>query len=248
MAARSTTGRAVAVGLSALATVIVFLHFWKPSVVAGLTVEDGAVEYLTAALFLVAAVAFSAAAVVRAARKLWVLPLAAACFLVAGEEVSWGQRLRGVGTPGALAEVNVQGETNLHNIEGVHGIVRAVSVVVLVTLFALLPLAAQRFRAVRELADGLRFPLPPLLAAILVLAGVAFMAAPRILSGEVSFAFDEVGEFYVAAAWLVFALSTWAVPGTVPVPGQLADLGAAGRERALDDAMPAPAASATTAA
>jgi hypothetical protein len=68
----------------------VLLHFWTPSVVAALTVEDGVVEYLTAAAFLVAAVAFVAAAVARAAGLLWLLPLAAACFLVAGEEVSWG--------------------------------------------------------------------------------------------------------------------------------------------------------------
>src|SRR5688572_8520761 len=128
MARRTNTGRAIAVGFAVLAPVIVLLHFWKPSVLTALTAEDGVVEYLTAALFLVSAVAFSASALVRAARKLWALPLAAACFLVAGEEVSWGQRLLGLGTPGALAEVNVQGETNLHNIEGVHGVVRAVSV------------------------------------------------------------------------------------------------------------------------
>jgi hypothetical protein len=167
-----------------------------------------------------AAVGFFAAAVPRGERKLWVLPPAAACFLVAGEEVSWGQRLLGMGTPEALAEVNVQGETNLHNIEGVHGIVRAVGVVVLLTLFALLPLAARQIRAVRELTDRIRFPLPPLLAGILVLTGIAFMAAPRILAGEVIFALDEVGELYVAAAWVVFAASTWARAGTVPAARQ----------------------------
>ena len=32
------------------------------------------------------------------------------------EEVSWGQRLFGWQTPAALAEVNVQHETNLHNL------------------------------------------------------------------------------------------------------------------------------------
>jgi hypothetical protein len=227
MALRTDVGRILAVGSAVLAPVVVLVHLWEPSVLAGLTVEDGVVEYLTAALFLVSAVAFAAASVVRAARKLWVLPLAAACFLVAGEEVSWGQRLLGIGTPGGLAEVNVQGETNLHNIEGVHGIVRAVAVVVLVTVFALLPLAVRHSRALRALAVRLRFPVPPLIAVLPVLVGIAFMAAPRLLAGEVSFALDEVGELYVVAAWLVFAMSTWALPGLTPASGPLGDPAAA---------------------
>jgi len=229
MARRTRTDRTIVVGFAVFAAVTVLLHFWHPSALATLTAEDGVVEYLTAALFLVSAVAFSAAALVRGARKLWALPLAAACFLVAGEEVSWGQRLLGLGTPDALADVNVQGETNLHNIEGVHGVVRAVSVLVLVTLFALLPLAARHIGMVRDLVDRLRFPLPPPAAAVLVLAGVAFMAAPRLLSGEVSFALDEVGELYVAAAWLVFALSTWALSGATPAAERVADRSLAGR-------------------
>ena len=227
MALRTDVDKILAVGLAVLAPVIVLVHLGKPSVLAGLTVEDGFVEYLTAALFLVSAVAFAAASLVRAARKLWVLPLAAACFLVAGEEVSWGQRLLGVGTPGALAEMNVQGETNLHNIEGVHGIVRAVAVVVLVTVFALLPLAVRHSRALRDLAVRLRFPIPPLIAGLPVLVGIAFMAAPRLLAGEVSFALDEVGELYVAAAWLVFAAGTWALAGLAPASAPLGDPDAA---------------------
>jgi hypothetical protein len=39
-------------------------------------------------------------------------------FLV-GEEISWGQRIAGWGTPASLAAINKQHETNLHNIHGV---------------------------------------------------------------------------------------------------------------------------------
>ncbi len=35
--------------------------------------------------------------------------------LAAGEEISWGQRILGISTPENLAEVNTQGEINLHN-------------------------------------------------------------------------------------------------------------------------------------
>ncbi len=42
--------------------------------------------------------------------------LALGSFVVAGEEISWGQRLLGLTTPSALAGVNHQGELNIHNI------------------------------------------------------------------------------------------------------------------------------------
>jgi len=44
-------------------------------------------------------------------------------FLI-GEEISWGQRIFGWQTTATLAEVNRQGETNLHNINGVEGAFR----------------------------------------------------------------------------------------------------------------------------
>lgn len=45
--------------------------------------------------------------------------LAAGLTFMVGEELSWGQRLVGWATPEAITAVNKQGETNLHNIEGV---------------------------------------------------------------------------------------------------------------------------------
>jgi len=42
-------------------------------------------------------------------------------FFVAGDEISWGQRLLGITTPDALREINLQEETTLHNIQGVQG-------------------------------------------------------------------------------------------------------------------------------
>lgn len=42
--------------------------------------------------------------------------LALFSFLCCGEEISWGQRMFHVATPELLKEINIQGETNLHNI------------------------------------------------------------------------------------------------------------------------------------
>ncbi len=45
----------------------------------------------------------------------WTSIAALGSFYIAGEEVSWGQHILGWGTPEQWAQVNDQGETNLHN-------------------------------------------------------------------------------------------------------------------------------------
>jgi hypothetical protein len=88
--------------------------------------EDGAFESLTSAfLFLTAAMAHLLAMAFRKAGRGWVAALfwtAAVLFFVGGmEEISWGQRILGIETPGALADVNAQSELNLHNLPAFHG-------------------------------------------------------------------------------------------------------------------------------
>ena len=46
----------------------------------------------------------------------WIL-LTLFCFYVAGEEISWAERLTSIGL-NSVREINVQGETNLHNLKG----------------------------------------------------------------------------------------------------------------------------------
>lgn len=42
--------------------------------------------------------------------------MAIAVFFIAMEEISWGQRIFGWGTPSALSQINCQNETNVHNL------------------------------------------------------------------------------------------------------------------------------------
>lgn len=51
---------------------------------------------------------------------LWIL-IAILCFFVAGEEISWGERITGIGSQ-ALRDINSQGESNIHNMEFFHHI------------------------------------------------------------------------------------------------------------------------------
>ena len=81
--------------------------------------EDGIVENLTFVAFLLGSVALFAAAL--AARRIfprcvYVLGGIALLFL-AGEEISYGQRIIGFETPDFLVDLSVQREFNIHNLE-----------------------------------------------------------------------------------------------------------------------------------
>lgn len=87
--------------------------------------KEGLLENLTFILYLLSAVACAIAAL-RTHRNpvvdhhrlvaLFYLACAVAFILVAGEEVSWGQRVLGIKTPEALVALNYQQETNVHNL------------------------------------------------------------------------------------------------------------------------------------
>lgn len=85
--------------------------------------EDGPVEWLTFLVYL-AALPFALALarrLVQAQQPLLALLfglLAFGMFLVAMEEISWGQRVFGVPTPDGLAGINQKQELNFHNIGG----------------------------------------------------------------------------------------------------------------------------------
>lgn len=84
--------------------------------------DTGVVEYATVLLFAWSGLA--AAWLARRGRGLqrWVFALgAAACLLIAGEEMSWGQWLFHWSTPEPIAAVNLQDETNVHNLMGPQG-------------------------------------------------------------------------------------------------------------------------------
>lgn len=48
----------------------------------------------------------------------WVLLATLGCLFIAGEEISWGQRIIGWATPEGWADINTHKETNLHNLSG----------------------------------------------------------------------------------------------------------------------------------
>ncbi len=81
--------------------------------------EDGPIEWLTAICFVAAAVLATREACRSRRQRLDRTALgliAAFCLLVAGEELSWGQRLFAFQPPELFLESNYQQEANLHNL------------------------------------------------------------------------------------------------------------------------------------
>ena len=184
------------------------MYRWDNSALVHLTSEDGAVEYLTALLYLAGAAVFAVLAIRRPQGRLWAAGLALMFVLIAGEEISWGQRIFGLGTPASLESANVQKELNLHNIEGLHTNVRLIGTAVFAGLYVLLPVLVRFVTPLQSLATRLSFPIAPLWATWLAVISLAFMVGTRVFSDGVIFELDEVGEFFFAVAALVFAVAT----------------------------------------
>ena len=102
------------------AVLITATALWRP-LFRFLTSEDGPLEILQFVLDVVALI--GAVAVSRRLHRsghagwaaLWAV-LALTLVFIAGEEISWGQRIFDVDTPERLSRLNHQEETNLHNI------------------------------------------------------------------------------------------------------------------------------------
>ena len=181
------------------------MYWTNRAAIQWLCAEDGPVESLTALFYFAAAALFVWANKRHGFRNLWFWGYALLFFLIGGEEISWGQRIIGLGTPQALAEINVQGEANFHNIEGIHGSIRMLGLLVVLGICYVVPLADRFVPPLRRLIVKLRHPVFPLWATGIVTAAILLMAVPRFFLGGVIFELDELGEFCLGIAFLIFA-------------------------------------------
>ena len=120
-AAKDLDGRVGVFGYLCLCLNVFFFHSLlvaDPRAFLALSREDNWTENLTAVWFLLAGLLLFAAALVERSffrRCVYVLGGMAMVF-VAGEEISWGQRIFGFATPDFLMHLNESKEFNVHNI------------------------------------------------------------------------------------------------------------------------------------
>lgn len=187
--------------------------------------ETGFVEVATAVV-LVPAVILAIRGALRAWRGreraasalYWVLALG--CLFLLGEEISYGQHFFGWGTPELLAEHNVQGETNLHNLEGFNkNLLKWLTLLGMLVTGIVLPLALRRRAAPGWLA---RSSLGRVLVGSTVCLPTAVIAIGmhllvKTLWWSYGFEFHEHGypklrettELYIAFFLFLYALALW---------------------------------------
>jgi len=192
---------------SVLGLALVSLSFLvnAPSLKPALYCEDGVLETLTSVLFFTAAGLLFAAALSVRKREISVqkwekrivvlsyLFIAGAFLFLALEEISWGQRLFGWGTPSLWTQLNKQGETNLHNLFTAHTYYRWGAIVFCTTIF----LAWARMLRTKSLTIQLIFPSPSVAGLLfLILLFAALVPAHELV--------EELGSvlafFYAARA------------------------------------------------
>lgn len=171
-----------------------------------LTREDHPLEWSGALAFLLAGGLFAVTARRLRRRNLLVVGLALMLVLIGFEEISWGQRIFGFATPEGLNDANVQDEFNLHNIEGVHGSIRALGLLVLAGICYVLPAADRLSPSAHRLLRQIRMPIFPMSGMGLITVALMLMVLPRLLLGEARNPLDELGEVLIGVAFAVFGV------------------------------------------
>ena len=167
--------------------------------------EDHVIEWSQFFAILAASVVFALAArrAQQARRRVLTilfLLVAVGAFVVAGEEISWGQRLLGLTTPDALKDINHQGETNIHNISSLQRVFNLGELVVGLYGFAAPIIWASRAARDRLRLDRLRLDrllIPPLCLGSLFFLPFAYRAVRAIfipVAGERITEFGELPE------------------------------------------------------
>ncbi len=189
----------------------------------GLLREGGVYESGSALASLVASILFFRSAIRASSRpaRFWFALFALGCFVLAGEEISWGQHLIGFKPPDFIAEANYQGEFNVHNLstfQSENNLVSSLLFRGLMLYLIVFPIAASVFPTLDRLLHRISIPLPGLaiaLAALLVKG--ADLLNHEIVYGS-SFATDtlHLGEmveslYQFCVLWLAIQVGT---PGT----------------------------------
>jgi hypothetical protein len=181
--------------------------------------EDSILEWLQFSCFLIASiVGFQ---VGRRLLKRGELPLGLfflafglAFLFVAGEEITWGQRILGLETPADIAARNVQDEINIHNLSGIRALFQA-GMILLALYGAIAPWVA-RARSDDPRLDSLRPLIPPLFLTASFLVAFAGMFLYTVIAplvdqsiGDITILkFSEYWEACLAAAIAAHVLLT----------------------------------------
>jgi hypothetical protein len=135
------------------------------------------------------------------------LVFAIGCFVIAGEEIAWGQRILGYGTPESLREINEQEEVTLHNINSVQHLTNIAYLVA--GLYGSLCAWFVRWRASNRSTDLVDLLMPPLFLTGLFFVMFGYKFVRFAFFPESGFSVTRAGEwaeFCLALGFALFAI------------------------------------------
>lgn len=178
--------------------------------------EDRAVEWATVVFFATAGIVRCYVAL--KSKRVFDFLVGLFCIFVAGEEISWGQRLVGYTPPGVFLEHNTQQEANIHNFADVFGRPKWMLVAALVGYGVALP-AVARIKSAGRLLDLVGATSPRLDVAAWIVVVVAILVwYPLTFTGE----WAELTASWLFLASAPLSSGTLAVTAVVAVPAALA--------------------------
>lgn len=184
-----------------------YLYVNDPCLLEIISEEDGILETTTAIFYFVAFLILIYIFNKKSSKNLWYLIFAITFLVIAGEEISWGQRLLGFSSTELFKTINVQREFSFHNIKGIHENIRGVAVFVIVIICGVVPITGKFMNCMRNFYRRIKLPICPLWLLSVFIMGIAFMVFPRLLLHKIIFEMDEIGEFYLAIGFLIFSTS-----------------------------------------
>ena len=177
------------------------------------TAEDSFLEWPQFFLVLAASLIFGITGVRLLRGGQWLagliyLLLALGSFFVAGEEISWGQRVFGWSTPDSLDAINHQGETNVHNIRLVQ---RVFSFAVLLgsAYGVAAPLLRQRLWPKADRPDFAWLYVPPLCLIPAFFMPFAYRMAHTFVYSGTNFVVVKYGEAPELCLYFGMAVFAW---------------------------------------
>lgn len=200
------------------------LLFLDLSFALDLIEEDAILENISVGFYLVAlgmTLALIARAKGRTLLRVHLGVLALLFLFVAGEEISWGQRIFGIETPEAIGALNVQNEMNFHNMWST-SVAQYAGLLVCAALLCFLPLLHRFHARSRRLLDAISFPVAPARIAMLWALGFGVFlligmhlgttgVGPFSKWGREPDTDDEFFEFYLSFLFFMTTVVNWRI-------------------------------------
>lgn len=196
---------------------ITLLYFLNETLYIFLSQEDSFFEVMTVILYFLAGslLIISSITILRRSKVFWkeLLTLFLGLFFIfiAGEEISWGQRIFDISATEIVREYNVQNEFTIHNL-----VFFSNSLILdqhrLLNLFALLtglvlPLVYRFHKKLRILMNLINFPIVPLSCSVLF--GLAIVYEMMISRLYPHWVHPEVKEFFFSVGYFIFSISLY---------------------------------------